>query len=128
MDFPPPGSAGNFRDIPAAVAVHGDRVYTVGTTGTVDGQDIAIAALRLDGTRESAFSGDGKLTVSIGAKAAVGTGIAVLPDGRLRVVAAIDRSVTSATNYDVAVVGLKGDGTPDPTFGDPVNAGAARSS
>jgi hypothetical protein len=73
-DFPPPGSAGTFRDVPAAVAVHGDRIYTVGVAGTGDGQEVAIVARRPDGTPDTGFAGDGTLTLGVGAEADVGTG------------------------------------------------------
>lgn len=119
-DFPTPGTAGTLHDIPAAVAVHGNRIYTVGVTGTStsgDGRDVAIAARRADGTLDPGFDGDGKLTVSIGAEADIGTAMAVLPDGRLRVLVATDLSTTSDSNFDAAVVGLNADGTPDATFG-----------
>ncbi len=126
-DFPPPGTAGTRHDIPAAVAVHGNRIYTVGVTGTTttsDNRTVAIAARRLDGTLDPSFDGDGKLTLSIGAKADIGTGIAVLPaDGSLRVLVATDVSTTSTISFDVAVVGLNADGTPDTTFGAPIATG-----
>ncbi len=117
-DFPPPGSAGTFRDVPAAVAVHGDRIYTVGVAGTGDGQEVAIAARRPDGTPDTGFAGDGTLTLGVGAEADVGTGMTVLPDGRLRVIVATDLSAASDTAFDVAVVGLTDKGLADDTFGD----------
>jgi hypothetical protein len=120
-DFPPPGTAGTRHDIPAAVAVHGNRTYTVGVTGTStsgDGRDIAIAALRPNGTLDAGFSGDGKHTLSVGTEADIGTGIVVLPNGNLRVLAATDvNSTTSDDTLDVAVIGLRPDGSPDTTFG-----------
>ena len=41
----------------------------------------------------------------------------VLPDGRLRIAAAIDVDATSAINLDVAVVGVLANGGLDPSFG-----------
>ena len=120
-DFPPPGTAGTLHDIPAAVAVHGNRTYTVGVTGTStsgDGRNIAIAARRPDGTLDPTFDTDGKLTLSVGTEADIGTGIVVLADGRLRILAATDvNSTTSDDTLDVAVIGLNPNGTPDTSFG-----------
>ena len=106
-------------DLAAAVAVDGDRIYTVGTTGGSSNQDIGIIALRPDGEFDTGFSGDGKLVIPIapGTKSDVGRGIAVLPDGRLRVLAATDVSSSSVANFDVTIVGLNADGSPDSAFG-----------
>jgi hypothetical protein len=107
-------------DTPAGVAVHGDRIYTVGTTGST-GQDVGITARGMDATLDPTFDGDGKRTLSVasGSKADFGMDIAVLPDGHLRVLARSDvsPSTTTVQNFDVAIVGLKPDGTLDTEFG-----------
>ncbi len=113
-------NAGTSPDITAGVAVAGDRIYTVGETRASTGDaNIAILARRPDGTFDPGFSEDGRHTVGIavGAGRDAGTAIAVLPDGRLRVLAATDVDSSSATNLDVAVVGLNPDGSDDTTFG-----------
>ena len=49
--------AGTITDIPAAVAVDGDRIYTVGRTqGGTGGADIGILARRGDGAFDAGFS------------------------------------------------------------------------
>ena len=121
-------------DTPAGVAVHGDRIYTVGTTGST-GQDVGITARGMDATLDREFDGDGKRTLSVasGSKADFGIDIAVLPNGHLRVLARSDvsPSTTTVQNFDVAIVGLKPDGTLDTDFGTggkvtfPVAAGTA---
>ena len=105
-------------DTPAGIAVHGDRIYTVGTTSG-SGQDIAISARRMDGTLDPSFHGDGRQTIALaaGAKSDVGIDVAVLPNGHLRVLARTDVSTTGAQNLDVAIVGLTPDGSPDGDFG-----------
>ena len=133
---PPSGIAdGDFSptniipDIPAAVAVHGDRIYTVGRTGSSSSQDIGIIARHADGSLDMDFSGDGKLEIPIAPSPAAppvpasneeddGRGIAVLSDGRIRVLGTTDAISGSASlDRDVVVVGLMPDGTPDTTFG-----------
>ncbi|HZB74835.1 MAG TPA: hypothetical protein VE526_01330 [Solirubrobacteraceae bacterium] len=126
LSFAPPSgiarsdfTSGTVADIPADVAVDGDRIYTVGRTqGGTGGQDIGVIARKTDGTFDSGFSGDGRLIIPIAqsSDSDIGTGIAVLPDGRLRVLAATDVA-TSGESLDVAIVGLNADGTPDATFG-----------
>ena len=60
LDF----ATGTVADVPSAVAVHGERIYTVGRTqGGSGGQDIGIMAQRRDGMLDPGFSGDGKLIV-----------------------------------------------------------------
>ena len=108
--------AGTITDIPAAVAVDGDRIYTVGRTqGGTGGADIGIIARRSDGALDTGFSDDGKLIVSIApsTESDIGTGIVVLPDHRLRVVASTDVVPGSSESLDVAILGLNPDGSPD---------------
>jgi hypothetical protein len=101
-------------DVPSAVAVDGGRIYTVGRTDL----DIGVIARRTDGALDPGFSDDGRLAVSIagGTDRDIGTGLVVLPDHRLRVVAATDVVAGSGESLDVAIVGLNPDGTPDLTF------------
>jgi hypothetical protein len=132
---PPTGIArGDFRegtiaDLPAAVAVDGDRIYTVGRTqaGT-GGQDIGIMARRTDGTLDPGFSDDGKLIVPVapGGETDSGTGIVVLPDHRIRVIGVTDIA-SSGESLDVALLGFNADGTPDTSFGALEGGGPQRS-
>ncbi len=106
-------SAGLFADTPYGVAVDGERTYTVGNSGG----NVVIIARRADGTYDSGFAGDGRLDVSLGAGADVGYAVAVLPDHRLRVLASTVVGSSPATHSDVAVLGLKSDGSDDSSFG-----------
>ena len=101
--------AGTIADIPAAVAVDGNRVYTVGRTqGGSGGQDIGIIARKVGGGLDNGFSNDGKLSISIAptTESDAGTGIVVLPDHRIRVIAATDVAAGAGESADVAIVGL----------------------
>jgi hypothetical protein len=112
--------AGTITDIAAAVAVDGDRIYTVGRTqGGTGGSDIGIIARRADGALDTGFSDDGKLIIALApsTESDIGTSIAVLPDHRLRVVAATDVVPGSSESLDIAIVGLNPDGSPDLQFG-----------
>ena len=110
---------GEDTDIPSAVAVSGDRIYTVGEARNAAGDsNVGIVARRTDGTFATGFSGDGMLILPIAAGTGkdVGTDIVVLPDGRLRILASTDTDATATTQIDVAIVGLLADGSPDPAF------------
>jgi uncharacterized delta-60 repeat protein len=119
---PPDGIArddlsGTATDIPSAVAVDGERIYTVGETRDSAGDsDIGIVALRADGQYDTGFAEFGTLVLPIaeGAGKDVATDVAVLPDHRLRILAS---TPGTNTGIDVAIVGLNRDGTPDSGFG-----------
>jgi hypothetical protein len=96
------------------VAVDGDRIYTVGESNG----DVAVIARKANGAYDTTFSGDGRRDISISDGKDVGVAIVVLPDHRLRILASLDADNTSSTNTDVALVGLKADGTDDVGFGD----------
>jgi hypothetical protein len=124
---PPSGIAdGDFSptniipDVPAAVAVAGDRIYTVGRTGSSFSADIGIIARRSDGSFDAGFSGDGMLIVPVaaGTEEDDGRGVTVLTDGRIRVLA----TTRTSLNKDVLVLGLEPDGDPDPSFGTAADA------
>jgi hypothetical protein len=94
------------------------RSYAVGDTETVSGAtEIAVVARRADGTLDAGFAGDGSLALPITAgQDAHGADIAVLPDGRLRILGTTDADPGSGVDLDVVLVGLLADGTPDPAF------------
>jgi hypothetical protein len=94
------------------------RSYAVGDTETVTGETvIAVVARRADGALDPGFAGDGSLALPVTAgQDAHGADIAVLPDGRLRILGTADVDATSGTDLDVVLAGLLADGTPDPDF------------
>ncbi|HET6551742.1 MAG TPA: hypothetical protein VFG79_24960 [Solirubrobacter sp.] len=107
------GGAGTGTDIPGGIAVFGDRIYVAGESNG----EVAVIARRSDGTYDGGFGGDGRVDVAVGVGKDVGQSIVVLPDGRLRILAASDADDTSSTNNDIAVIGLNADGSFDGTFG-----------
>jgi hypothetical protein len=105
---------------PHAVAVAGDRIYQLGeTAGSGGGLDIAVVARHLDGTLDTGFSGDGRLTlpVAAGARNDRAADLVVLPDGHLRIAGSTDVATSGAERDDVLLVGRLPDGSPDPGFG-----------
>src|ERR671914_566156 len=107
------GGSGTGTDIPSGLAVHGDRIYTVGESNG----DVTILARTGGGALDGGFGGDGRVDIAIGNGKDVGMAVAVLPDGRLRVLAEYDADPGSNTNLDVAVLGLNADGSNDASFG-----------
>jgi hypothetical protein len=108
-------------DVPNAIAVDGDRSYTVGETrDTTSDSNIAIVARKSDGSFDTGFSGDGKLVIEIapGTGRDLAAGVIVLGDHTLRIVGATDIDPGSGTNLNAVIVGLKPDGAPLPGFGD----------
>ena len=83
-----------------------------------DATEIAVVARRADGSLDTSFAGDGSLALPITAgQHAHGADIAVLPDGRLRILGTTDVDPGSGEDDDIVLVGLLADGTPDPDFG-----------
>jgi uncharacterized delta-60 repeat protein len=89
-----------------AVAPDGDLVV-VRAVGLPDSRDFGVARLNPNGTLDSGFSGDGRLTVDLGGDERA-TGVAVRPDGRI--------VVAGTTTDRFAVLQLRSDGSPDETF------------
>jgi uncharacterized delta-60 repeat protein len=113
-------TSGTASDVPNGVATDGDRIYAVGEVRDATGDaNIGILARHANGTIDTSFSGDGKMVIPIAAGTGrdLGASIVVLPNHRLRILGATDVDPTSATNLDVAIVGLLPDGSPDPSFG-----------
>ena len=100
-------------DLASGTAVDGDRIYTVGESDN----SVVIVARRSSGALDSGFAGDGRLDISLSPDKDTGVAIVVLPDHRLRVLASTDVLTSTATNVDVALIGLNSDGTDDQTFG-----------
>jgi uncharacterized delta-60 repeat protein len=97
---------------PDAVAItpDGDIVVAGSVEVTPDTRDFAVARLNADGSPDTAFSGDGRLTIDVAEGGDdYATGVAVRPDGRIVVAG------TSAGRF--AVIQLDDTGAPDDGFG-----------
>jgi hypothetical protein len=113
-------ASGTSADRAEAIAVSGDRSYTVGTAALPGGNtQISIHARRRDGSPDPGFSDDGHLLVgvAVGNGTDLANGIAVLPDGRLRIAGAFDDDPGAPVQLDAVVIGLLPDGSDDLAFG-----------
>lgn len=95
---------------PSATAVDGDRILTVGESGSGTSGDVGIEAHHLDGSVDTSFSDDGRLIIPVTPSVEdKGVDLIVLPDHRIRILA--------TTGTKGAIIGLTPDGAPDTAFG-----------
>ncbi len=98
-------------DAANGVALQPDgKIVMAGTTTAGDG-DLAVARLNADGSMDTSFSGDGKLTAGYGAANELGLALAIQQNGRIVILG------TGDVNSDFLVLRLAPDGTPDASFG-----------
>ena len=123
---PPSGIArdgGSGTDIPGGVAVDGDRIYVVGeaattaTTSSTSDSSVTIIARHVNGTYDTGFGSNGRVDINLANGKDTGAAVVVLPDHRIRILAATDVNSGSASSFDVAVIGLNADGSDDASFG-----------
>ena len=106
-------SAGN--DVGSGIALQSDgKIVVVGTSDDGSGtSEVAIARFNADGSLDTSFNGDGRVTASFLAGDDVGSGIAVQSDGNIVVVGTSDNLSSTA----LVVAGFNIDGSPDNSFG-----------
>src|SRR5207248_5958440 len=99
-----------------------NRILVEGTSGPADGpRHVVVLRLRADGTRDATF-GTGGTVVPSGVDPGTGLlnpgGLGLQPDGRILVAGdeAVDINSRGSWVQRAAVVRLRTDGTPDPTF------------
>lgn len=113
------GNAGG-EDVATSVALQDDgKILVAGyAQASSNGDyDFAIARLNYDGSLDTTFSGDGKVTIDfrLGAnRDDRATGIAVAPDGKIVVVGTAEKSFSGDTDF--AVARLTSSGVLDATF------------
>ena len=73
--------------------------------------DFAVARYNPDGTIDTTFGNNGKVTTNIGTDSDIGTDVVLQPDGKIIVVGQIDQAT------DCAIVRYNSDGSLDNTFG-----------
>ncbi len=104
---------GSGADIAHAVAIQGDgKIVVAGSSYNGSNDDFALVRYNANGTLDNTFSGDGKLTTSIGSQYDEAYAVAIQGDGKI--VAA--GSSYNSTNPDFALVRYNANGTLDNTF------------
>ena len=106
-------SAGD--DVGSGIALQSDgKIVVVGTSDNGSGtSEFAVARFNVNGSLDTSFSGDGRVTASFRAGNDVGSGIVVQSDGKIIVVGTSDDLNTTL----FAVAGFNIDGSPDNSFG-----------
>ncbi len=109
-------------DIARAIAIQADgKIVVAGQTFNGVNQDYAVARYNLDGSLDSTFDGDGKLTTPIGVSDDIATGIAIQPDGKALVSGYTNdynRTTGQITTERFSVIRYNVNGSLDLTFGD----------
>ena len=103
-------------DIKALALQSDGKIVAAGTANVAGQTDWAVARYSANGSLDTSFDGDGKLTIAIGAGNAYDEprAVAVQPDGKI-VVAGF--TVTSGNDLAIALVRYNADGSLDGTFG-----------
>lgn len=100
-------------DLASDVAIQPDgRIVAGGTGGPRGALDFAVVRYNADGSLDTSFDTDGKVTTGIGPANDLATGMGLQADGRI-----VLTGGTIDDDYDVAVVRYDADGTLDTTFG-----------
>jgi uncharacterized delta-60 repeat protein len=103
---------GGSDDVANSVAVQPDgKIVLAGSTGAVGSGDFAVARLNADGSLDTSFSGDGKLTLGYAAADEAALGVVVQQNGKIVVLGDGD------VNKDFALTRLQADGSIDTGFG-----------
>jgi uncharacterized delta-60 repeat protein len=90
------------------------KILVVGYTGTDPNYDVALVRYNVDGSLDTSFSSDGKLTVNIGFAANQGSLVTVQPDGKILL--ANFGSASASGNNEFALARYNADGSLDTSF------------
>lgn len=101
----------------AAVLQPDGRIVAAGLGPGVLQQGFAVARVLPDGTPDDSFDGDGRAEASFGLRTAIGSAVALQPDGKIVVAGQLDDEAPQFS-YDFALVRFTADGALDSTFGD----------
>ena len=103
------------NDFARSVILQSDgKILVAGNSTLADGtSDFALARYNTDGSLDTSFSGDGKLTLDFGASSDTAFSITLQTDGKILVTG----SSSSDGNGDIITARLNADGTLDTTFG-----------
>ena len=108
--------SGQGDDAYSAVIQPDGKILVAGvSSSSSSGNNFALARYNTDGTLDTTFSADGKVTTSFGTgigTGAIGNSIALQADGRILVAG----SVVNGSNWDFALARYNSDGTLDTSF------------
>ncbi len=100
-------------DAGKSVAVQADgKILVTGNAWDGSRQEIALLRYNTDGTLDTSFSGDGKLTISFGVNNDFGARVTVQPDGQILVTG----QTFNGTDNDLVLLRYNTDGTLDTSF------------
>lgn len=104
-----------FFDLANALAIQPDgKIVLAGSAFNGVRNDFALVRYNPDGSLDSSFDGDGRLTTDFTGGGDIAYGVVIQPDGRI-VVAGVSNNLASSD--DVAIARYNADGTLDSTFG-----------
>ena len=111
---------GTGTDQAYSVTVQSDgKILVAGTTYNASGNgDFALARYNTDGSLDTTFDGDGKLTTAIGTSSDSGQSVTLQSDGKILVTGS---AYSASGNTDFALVRYNTDGSLDNTFPSPKN-------
>jgi uncharacterized delta-60 repeat protein len=105
---------GTLEDHARAVAVdQNDRIVVAGYTLTGSNRDLALARYLANGTLDTSFSSDGKITLPVGTGDDEVAALAIQPDGKIVVVG----YAADGSQHDLLIARFLDDGNLDATFG-----------
>ena len=110
---------GGGDDVAQAVVIQPDGNIVVAGTSRGVTDDFAVVRYDANGALDSLFSGDGKVTIAVGAGADVGQAVALQSDGKIVVAG----TSFNGSKNDFALVRLDTSGDLDPTFNSLVTPG-----
>ncbi|MEQ1530731.1 MAG: hypothetical protein ABL925_15560, partial [Methylococcales bacterium] len=104
-------------DYISSIATQADgKILVVGSSGSnATGYSMAIARYNSDGSLDTSFSGDGKLSYSFDANSDYAESVAVQADGKILVAG---ETLLKSSNYHYALLRLNTDGSLDTSFSD----------
>jgi uncharacterized delta-60 repeat protein len=103
------------NDSAYSIAIQSDgKIVAAGNASISGHSDFAVVRYNADGTPDTSFSGDGKVTTNINSRDSDAGSMALQSDGKI-VVAGGTSSITGP--YDFSLVRYNADGTPDTSFG-----------
>ncbi|MBM3273347.1 hypothetical protein FJY94_08965, partial [Candidatus Kaiserbacteria bacterium] len=106
---------GNRYDYGLSVTVQADgKILVAGYAENGSNTDFALVRYNTDGSLDTSFDSDGKVTTAIGTGYDYGNSVTVQADGKILVAGYTD---IGQKNYDFAVVRYNSDGTLDTSFG-----------